>query len=57
MIETIATGAAKTPFLKFGDVVRIEMMDGEGHSILVRSSRQWRKTRLCRKKTTPYLVS
>lgn len=33
MIETIETGHAKTPFLKFGDTVRIEMLDGEGHSI------------------------
>lgn len=32
-IETIATGTPKTPFLKFGDVVRIEMKDGAGHSI------------------------
>ncbi len=33
MIETINEGEAKTPFLKFGDVVRIEMMDAENHSI------------------------
>lgn len=33
MIETIESGAPKTPFLKFGDTVRIEMMDGEGQSI------------------------
>ncbi|MDN3718617.1 hypothetical protein QW131_03730 [Roseibium salinum] len=33
MIETINSGEAKTPFLKFGDSVRIEMLDGEGHSI------------------------
>lgn len=32
-IETIETGAAKTPFLKFGDKVRIEMHDLSGHSI------------------------
>ncbi|GAA4131981.1 fumarylacetoacetate hydrolase family protein [Aminobacter aganoensis] len=32
-IETIETGAAKTPFLKFGDLVRIEMHDKTGHSI------------------------
>jgi fumarylacetoacetate (FAA) hydrolase len=32
-IETIATGTAKTPFLKFGDTVRIEMKDTTGHSI------------------------
>ena len=29
----IATGAPKTPFMKFGDTVRIEMKDKTGHSI------------------------
>jgi len=33
MIETIAGGAPVTEFLKYGDVVRIEMKDGKGHSI------------------------
>lgn len=33
MIETIVGGAPKTPFMKFGDTVRIEMMDGNNHSI------------------------
>jgi fumarylacetoacetate (FAA) hydrolase len=33
MIETINTGEAKTSFLKFGDTVRIEMLDSDGHSI------------------------
>ncbi|MFC6445678.1 fumarylacetoacetate hydrolase family protein [Shinella zoogloeoides] len=32
-IETISTGAPKTPFMKFGDIVRIEMKDKSGHSI------------------------
>lgn len=32
-IETIDQGEAKTPFLKFGDRVRIEMLDAQGHSI------------------------
>ena len=32
-VETIATGQATTPFLKFGDTVRIEMKDAHGHSI------------------------
>ncbi|WP_421578530.1 fumarylacetoacetate hydrolase family protein [Shinella sp. M31] len=32
-IETITTGAPKTPFMKFGDTVRIEMKDKTGHSI------------------------
>ena len=33
MIETIENGAPKTPFLRFGDQVRIEMKDRAGHSI------------------------
>jgi fumarylacetoacetate (FAA) hydrolase len=33
MIETLETGAPKTPFLKYGDRVRIEMIDGSGQSI------------------------
>ena len=33
MIETIIDGAPKTPFMRFGDVVRIEMQDNDGHSI------------------------
>ena len=33
MIEVIAGGEAVTPFLQYGDVVRIEMRDGAGHSI------------------------
>jgi len=32
-IETIETGSARTPFLRFGDRVRIEMLDSEGRSI------------------------
>jgi fumarylacetoacetate (FAA) hydrolase len=32
-IETIATGAPETPFMKFGDRVRIEMLDTGGASI------------------------
>jgi fumarylacetoacetate (FAA) hydrolase len=32
-IETIESGGPKTPFLKFGDTVRIEMKDRTGHSI------------------------
>ncbi|MET0152167.1 MAG: fumarylacetoacetate hydrolase family protein [Candidatus Binatia bacterium] len=34
MIETIESGAARTPFLRFGDRVRIEMLDAGGRSIL-----------------------
>jgi fumarylacetoacetate (FAA) hydrolase len=33
MIETIESGKPITPFLKFGDVVRIEMADSSGQSI------------------------
>lgn len=33
MIEKIATGDFKTPFMKPGDTVRIEMLDDAGHSI------------------------
>lgn len=33
MIEIIEQGAARTPFLRFGDRVRIEMLDAEGRSI------------------------
>ncbi|MBO6727929.1 MAG: fumarylacetoacetate hydrolase family protein [Rhizobiaceae bacterium] len=33
MIETIESGKPSTPFMKFGDTVRIEMKDGEGHSL------------------------
>lgn len=32
-IETIEHGGPKTPFMRFGDTVRIEMKDAEGHSI------------------------
>jgi fumarylacetoacetate (FAA) hydrolase len=32
-VETILEGAAKTPFLRYGDTVRIEMRDAKRHSI------------------------
>jgi fumarylacetoacetate (FAA) hydrolase len=32
-VETILTGSAKTPFMKFGDRVRIEMLDTNGSSL------------------------
>jgi len=32
-VETLKSGAPKTPFLKFGDRVRIEMFDAQGKSI------------------------
>ncbi|HEV7691403.1 MAG TPA: fumarylacetoacetate hydrolase family protein [Hyphomonadaceae bacterium] len=36
MVETITTGAPKTPFLKRGDRVEIDMTDERGHSIFGR---------------------
>ncbi len=33
MVETILHGAARTPFMRFGDRVRIEMLDAAGRSI------------------------
>ncbi len=33
MVETILQGAATTPFLRFGDRVRIEMLDADGRSV------------------------
>jgi fumarylacetoacetate (FAA) hydrolase len=33
IVETILHGEPKTPFLKFGDRVRIEMLDAAGRSI------------------------
>lgn len=33
MIEKIASGEFKTPFMKAGDTVRIDMVDEDGHSI------------------------
>ena len=32
-LETLARGAPRTPFMKFGDLVRIEMFDAAGHSL------------------------
>ena len=32
-VETITAGAPKTPYLSFGDTIRIEMKDRQGHSI------------------------
>lgn len=33
VVEAIRAGAPATPFLRFGDTVRIEMKDADGHSI------------------------
>jgi fumarylacetoacetate (FAA) hydrolase len=32
-LEMIADGEAKTPFMKFGDTIKLEMLDGNGKSI------------------------
>jgi len=32
-VEMLLTGSAKTPFMKFGDRVRIEMLDADGRSL------------------------
>jgi fumarylacetoacetate (FAA) hydrolase len=32
-VETILSGKASTPFMRFGDRIRIEMKDAAGHSI------------------------
>ena len=33
LVEQVELGAARTPFLRFGDTVRIDMRDGEGRSV------------------------
>jgi fumarylacetoacetate (FAA) hydrolase len=33
MIETIDHGAPKTPFMKVGDEVAIEVLDGDGRAV------------------------
>jgi fumarylacetoacetate (FAA) hydrolase len=33
LVEQVEEGAAKTPFLRFGDRVRIEMHDGQGETV------------------------
>lgn len=33
VVETILTGKATTPFMRFGDKIRLEMKDKKGHSI------------------------
>jgi len=33
VVETILAGKAVTPFMRFGDRIRIEMLDGEGRSV------------------------
>jgi fumarylacetoacetate (FAA) hydrolase len=46
MLEQLDGGAARTPFLKFGDQVRIEVLDRQGRSIFgaieQRVVRPWR---------------
>jgi fumarylacetoacetate (FAA) hydrolase len=43
MIETIAGGKPVTPFLQFGDTVRLEMLDGRGKSIFGAIEQEVRK--------------
>jgi len=33
LVEQVEQGEAKTPFLRFGDRVRIEMLDARGESV------------------------
>lgn len=40
MIETIDEGKPKTPFMKPGDTIDIEMLDAEGHSLFGRISQK-----------------
>jgi fumarylacetoacetate (FAA) hydrolase len=43
MIETIEEGKPRTPFMKPGDTIDIEMLDAEGHSIFGRIAQTVRK--------------
>jgi fumarylacetoacetate (FAA) hydrolase len=40
MLEVIATGKPSTPFMSFGDTIRIEMLDASGQSIFGRIEQQ-----------------
>jgi fumarylacetoacetate (FAA) hydrolase len=40
MIESIEHGTSETPFMRFGDRVRIEMLDEEGNSIFAAIDQQ-----------------
>jgi fumarylacetoacetate (FAA) hydrolase len=40
MIETIETGAPKTPFMKVGDRIEVEMLDPDGRSLFGRISQR-----------------
>jgi fumarylacetoacetate (FAA) hydrolase len=40
-VETIRNGQPSTPFMKFGDRIRIEMKDASGHSIFGAIERRW----------------
>ncbi|MFN0024411.1 MAG: fumarylacetoacetate hydrolase family protein [Parvularculaceae bacterium] len=44
VVETLAGGAAKTPFMKFGDHVEIEMRDARGHSVFGRIEQTLKKS-------------
>ncbi|HZD52667.1 MAG TPA: fumarylacetoacetate hydrolase family protein [Woeseiaceae bacterium] len=43
LLETIEHGEARTPFMRFGDTVRIEMLDREGRSIFGAIEQQVRR--------------
>jgi fumarylacetoacetate (FAA) hydrolase len=43
VVETLMHGAPKTPFLRFGDRVEIEMRDAKGHSIFGRIDQTLRR--------------
>jgi hypothetical protein len=45
MIETIASGKPVTPFMRFGDTVRIEMKDARAIRSSAPSSKQLKKLR------------
>ena len=53
MIETIESGSPVTPFLKYGDRVRIEMLDAAAPPYSARSSRPSRRHRLTSAKAMP----
>jgi fumarylacetoacetate (FAA) hydrolase len=40
MIETIETGSPKTPFMKVGDIIEVEMSGPEGQSLFGRISQK-----------------
>ncbi len=43
-VETLLNGQPSTPFLSFGDTVRVEMLDAQGHSIFGAIEQEVRKS-------------